>query len=460
MSNRVMYLGALLLLAGAGSAWAVPEKCGGADIANGPFSYIATGLTQATFSGSGGSDVSSSFNVAAPNASPDTSAQNVFPGQGATNACAPTANALIGVLEIQKVADADGNPLASPLDVGLGSSLGQAIVAAFSVDPSAWNDFAPGASTSVVVTVSNPNLDSANYGDYAIKLAAKADGYGIGVGSGVMFTLVLRAPTSVDTTPPVVNVTKPTGDEILGVVGVEVQAYDPAGPAATGLASLSAKVSSVGGAVSDETISLTLDTALTAAPGVTVTGTGSFTPTGGTGADGTSDVSAFTSASRSGIGSYTITAEAVDGAGNTATNTKNFAVNYAVAFTKQDGSTTGVCAGYSTQPGRAGCSGQFKFTVKRSNMTSDGAFMFDKTVEVDLVRTSDNQVVATHVYGTGSINTNTQIDSSALVYQTNFKRGDLYTTVPNTPSTYKTKIYFKDVDGNDVLQGTSNDVTF
>jgi phage replication-related protein YjqB (UPF0714/DUF867 family) len=85
--------------------------------------------------------------------------------------------------------------------------------------------------------------------------------------------------------------------------------------------------------------------------------------------------------------------------------------------------------------------------------------MFDHTVEVDVVR-DDNVVVTTHGYGTGSIYDNTQIDASNLYYQTKFRRGDLYSTVPNTPSNYRAKVYFLDVDGNRVLQGTSNVVSF
>ena len=34
--------------------FAAPQKCGGADLANGPFSYTALGVTQATFNGPGG----------------------------------------------------------------------------------------------------------------------------------------------------------------------------------------------------------------------------------------------------------------------------------------------------------------------------------------------------------------------------------------------------------------------
>ena len=168
---------------------------------------------------------------------------------------------------------------------------------------------------------------------------------------------------------------------------------------------------------------------------------------------------AFNDSSLSGIGTYTMTAEAMDGAGNHATISKTFKVSYAVAFQKESGAGNNVCTSTSTSNGIVNCAGQFQFTVYRSNVTSDGAFMFDHTVEVDLVR-SDDVVVATHSYGTGSINTYTQIDASSQRYQTNFKRGDLYSTVPTTPDTYKAMVYFVDVDGNRVLQGTSNSVSF
>jgi len=103
------------------------------------------------------------------------------------------------------------------------------------------------------------------------------------------------------------------------------------------------------------------------------------------------------------------------------------------------------------------CSGKFKFTVKRSNVTSDGAFMFDHTVIVKLVR-SDNTVAATRAFGTGSINDVVQIDSANLVYQTTFKHSDL----PGSPgfATYKLEVYFLDVDGNEMLHATSSSLSF
>jgi hypothetical protein len=467
----------IFFFAVSGEIWATPPsttgKCDDADIANGPFSYQATGPMQATFNGTGGTSVDTSFSVQAPSSNPDTTATDVFPGQGATNACSPTALAEIAALEIQQVADALGNPLSPAVGIDTDSTLGQEIIGAFIISPTS-HTFLPGGTLDVSVTVNNPNVNSDYYGTYVVKLAAKADGYGIGVGPGVTFTLVLGAQTVSDKTSPVVTVTKPTGDEILGLIGVEVQAYDPTdpNPGATGLASLTASVSSAGNTVSNLPITLTLDTPLTALPGVTVTGTGSFSPTGGPSDDtrGTTDALAFTSGARSGIGNYTITATAIDGAGNLGQGTKNFNINYLVGFTIASGQTTGVCASTASSGNPANCSGSFKFTVNRSSATSDGAFMFDHTVEVDIVR-SDNTIMATHVYGTGAPSSNVQITTTPL-YQTDFTRGNLYASVcigtstqiqaclRGKQATYSAKVYFRDVDNNRVLQATSSNVTF
>ncbi len=101
--------------------------------------------------------------------------------------------------------------------------------------------------------------------------------------------------------------------------------------------------------------------------------------------------------------------------------------------------------------------GQFQFTVNRSNVTSDGAFMYDHTVVVELVRSSDNLVIKTHTFGTGDPKDVVKIDTTGFIYQTNFRRGDL---PASGPVTYKAKVYFLDVDGNLVLQATSDAVTF
>ncbi len=442
---------ALLATMVTGTAWGQSsQKCDGADIATGPFTYAALGATSATFNGIGGSPVSTSFSVVAPSPSPDTSLPNMFPGQG-QNPCTGQADASILALEVTKVGDATGNPIDPTVQLDVKSGLGAQIAAAFMLNPATYT-FAPGGAVTISVMVSNPGVDSSNYGDYAVKLAAQAPGAGIGVGSGIQFTLSLRASSVTDTTPPTVTVTKPTADQILGVVDVEVTATDPVGSQSegTGVVSMSATISSAGSHVLNQPISLSFSPSLPVVAGVTVTGTGSFTPMGGTGAAGTTDLEAFSSSAPSGIGSYTINAQATDGANNTGYGSKSFNVNYNVGFTKA----------FSTNPcqtgGNSNCQGQFQFTVNRSSTTSDGAFMYDHTVVVKLKRVSDSAYVASHVYGTGAVNAYVQIDTTPS-YLTNFKRGDIGAS---GPFAYVAEVYFLNVDGTQMLQATSSSVTF
>jgi len=236
---------------------------------------------------------------------------------------------------------------------------------------------------------------------------------------------------------------------VLGPVAIEITAVDPV--PGTGVNTMTATISSAGNTVSNQAIALTLDQSLPVAAGVTATGTGTFYPTGGTGTAGTTLGTAFTSAARSGIGTYTLTARATDVAGNMGSSAKAFKLTYALEVIKA--SAQPPCAGGGT----SNCTGQFQFTLRRSSVTSDGAFMFDQTVRVDLVNTASNALVATHTYGTGDIKAWVQIDTSAFQYQTHFRRGDFGAT---TPATYVAKVYCRDVDNNWMLQGTSVPVTF
>ena len=329
---------------------------------------------------------------------PSVSGQNdpavidVFPGEGNDQDCSPTADATISALEISKVADAAGNPLVEAFPP-VPYLVRQAIAAAFSLSPSSYT-FKVGETITVNLVVNNPNLQPADYGDYGIKLAAQTPGSGIGVGNGPDFFLSLRAPTATDTTPPVVLVTKPSGDEILGVIGVEVTAFNPHGPLASGLPHQRQPQQRRRDGVSTAHF-LAFNPSLPQPAGVVVTGTGSFTPTGGSSGstEGQTDAAAFTGSSPSGIGSYRIDAEASDFAGNIGYGSKSFTVKYDVGFTDQ--SVPNGCRANNL----SSCTGRFKFTVKRSNVTSDGAFMFDHTVVVELVR-SDNTIAATHLFGT------------------------------------------------------------
>ena len=140
-------------------------------------------------------------------------------------------------------------------------------------------------------------------------------------------------------------------------------------------------------------------------------------------------------------------------AGNEATSEQTFTVNYDVAINTQS-----TCA---NSAGNDNCQGKFDFSVNRSSITSDGHFMFDKTVRVDLVTVAaPDTVVATHTYAAGGDpKTVVQIDTSGTpyIYKTAFKRGDIGGAAKTA---YLLKIYFTDVDGNLVLQATSSSLSF
>ena len=447
MSRRIPVIAVLVasaLLSISGSAWAAPDpSCRGGAIANGPFSYSPADLGAHTFVGADATAAAASFTITAPGDSGDT----VFPAQSG-GPCQESATAEIRVFGSEKVADGEGPMLAETVDVPVESPLGLQIAAAFFLDPSS-HLFAIAETLTVAVNISNPLVGAGDYGDYVVTLKAQAIGAGIGVGSGTRYMLGLRAPAVTDKVPPTVTINKPSGDEVLGPVSVEMTAVDPV--PGTGVHTMSATISSAGNTVSNQAISLGLDQSLPVAAGVTVTGTGTFYPTGGTGTAGTTPGTAFTSAARSGIGMYTLTASATDVAGNTGSTAKAFKLTYALEFTKA--SAQPPCAGGGT----SNCTGQFQFTLRRSSVTSDGAFMFDQTVRVDLVNTASNAIVATHTYGTGDIKAWVQIDSAAPQYQTHFRRGDFGAA---SPATYVAKVYCKDVDNNWMLQGASVPVTF
>jgi hypothetical protein len=252
---------------------------------------------------------------------------------------------------------------------------------------------------------------------------------------------------------PVVNILKPSGSQILGNIAVKVEAYDPnVGPCPSGLATLSASVSSAGGAFGSLSIPLTLDHTLSAPAPTHVTGTGTFTPTGGSGLAGSSFSTSFLSSSPRGIGTYVLSVTATDVAGNSTTATYQFAVNYTAAFT-----TVSVPGGCNPSHVTGACQGQFKFTLNRATNvnaddSSDGAPMFDQTVDTDLV--AGSTVKSTHTYGTVAITACVQIDTSVPDYQTN------YDNIGGAVASYVLKIYALDVDGHPMLQGTSNAISF
>ena len=430
------------------AAFADPNPtCHGLNIANGPFTYDPSDLGSKTFVGGGGASASASVTVKAPGSAGD----DVFPAQS-NGPCAETALADIAIIDIEKIADESGVLLDPWVAVDLGSPLGLQIAAAFFITP-ASHLFTIADAVEVDVTINNPGVAPADYGDYEVVIKAKATGSGIGVGSGTRFLLKLRAPALTDNVPPDVTIVAPATDQILGPVAVTVTAADPA--PGSGVNTLSASISSAGNTVSNQPIALALDQTLPVPAGVLVTGTGSFTPTGGTGPAGTLSGAAFTAASRSGIGSYTLNASATDVGGNVGGASKTFAIAYDVAFTTASASTQCANAGSTSN-----CTGRFEFTVKRSSITSDGAFMVDQTVKVALE--TGGAVVVSHTYGTGQggVLSFVQIesDASSVLYKTHFKRSDI--AGASGPRTYVAKVYFRDVDNNWMLQATSAPVTF
>lgn len=446
MKHTTTLAAMLVLSALTAPAWGA-QKCEGADIANGPFIYAVSGATSATFVGEVSGAVSTGLTVTAPSPAKSDFDQDVFAGQGALNACATQADALIGVIDIDKVADAEGN-LVGPDEVPLDSPLGVKIVDAIDVIPVAWDDFGPGDSSGpIAISINNPMVSVGDLGTYAIKIAAKADGYGIGVGSGLLFTLTLQAPDEEDLTPPQVSIGEPSLDELLGITALKVQAYDPAHTGATGLASLKASISSAGGAVSAVNIlPLDMDKPFVAPPGEVVTGDGSYTPRGGDGPDGIPEGTPFDPGFLSGIGNYTLTAEATDVAGNTGTAHKSFKVDYEVGFTQE----TGNCSGNPNKPSpNDKCQLQVSFTVNRSGVTSDHADMFDQTVRV-VLKDMINTVIDNNTFGTSSINDNVQYDATEKTYKTKFQftRGQMAGS-----SAVKVEVSFVDIDGNIVPQG-------
>lgn len=404
----------------------------GVKAATGPFTYDPANGGPTTFLGNFGS-ATSDFQLCPPGGG------TIFPGGN------PTADAEIRVFGIQKVGDADGNPLAVPEHVALDSALGTQIAGAFDIMPNAATVY-PGYCFDVEIEISNPAVGPLDYGDYEITIKAQAIGSGIGVGSGFRYVLKLRPAPATDTTPPDVTIDSPANasTHFLGVIPVQVTANDPA--PGTGVQSISATIRSAGGTVSG--LGITFDTNTAPQPaGSDAVANGSFTPTGGAGTDGTTLADAFTSAARSGIGTYTLDAEAVDGALNVGNASSTFQVKYDVEFTTQTGDINSGNASNSN--------GHFKFTAKRSNVTSDGAFIYDNTVVVGLIRTSDNAVIATHVLGAG-VNSNV-VYTADPSYETRFRRGDIGAAASDS---YKVKVFFLDVDNNFVEQAESNTVTF
>jgi hypothetical protein len=395
----------------------------------------------ATFIGSGGAAATASFTVVAPNPKND----GLFPTGYAT------ATAAIKVKGIEKVGDESGEAILdiaeNPVSVPVTGALYETIKNAVSFAPSI-NTFQPNDVLNVTVTVNNPEVGAADYGDYLIKIKAvdqeSNPAAGIGEGSGVTFLLKLRATSDVDIVPPTVHITGPSGQNILGPINVAVDAMDPV--PGSGLNSLTASIKSAGG-ISCPLDPLSLSLALPQAAGTSVDGTAVFHPNGWSGPAGTTLALGFTSSNRSGIGSYILTATAIDVVGNIGTASLSFGVNY-------DVSASAMQIGSLSHPNSTA---KIEFTARRS----DASFMYDTTVIVKVLNGS-NFVMATHAYGTGDIKACVQLPDGSEKYSTHFRRADLRNAsnaAPTAAAPYTVKIYFKDIDGNLREQGSVS-ITF
>ena len=111
-----------LVVVSVGSADAQGRK--GVKAATGPFTYDPASGGPTTFLGYSGS-ANTDFQLCPPGGG------TIFP------AGSPTADAEVRVFGIQKVGDADGNPLAVPESIALDSTLGGQIAGAFAISPNA-----------------------------------------------------------------------------------------------------------------------------------------------------------------------------------------------------------------------------------------------------------------------------------------------------------------------------------
>ncbi|OFV98670.1 MAG: hypothetical protein A3F68_03630 [Acidobacteria bacterium RIFCSPLOWO2_12_FULL_54_10] len=483
--------GLMLALVMAPGLWAQgePQKCGGRDIATGPFIYASLLEGQlTTFTGDEGENGEGNFSVTAPIPNVDSEEiDNVFAGEG-QDRCLVSAVAHIHIHEIVRIAvlslDVNGDPVETPLDPAVTlietDPMYVKIMDSFDFEPEehtfSWLDESS-LSVNVDVDILNPGAVEGEYGIYQVSMKAHAPGAGIGTGPGIVHTLKLYPPDNgQDIVPPNVSITKPAAQEILCTIAVEIRATDP--QPGTGVETMSATVSSQGGSVSNQTITLAY---LPAAAGFEVVATGSFTPWGGAAGSlpGTTLANAFdndpnTFNSLSGIGNYRIDAQATDYAGNTGFAASIFSVLYDVRF-----DSPSVPAGCPTVNPRTGavnfnsCTGMFQFSVHRSSITSDGAFMYDLTAVANLVQINDpntdtdDVVVATHNYGTGSMNSDVHIDPNALKYLTHFRHNDLDENliesgqqIPASLKAYRLDIYFMDEGGTLMFQASSPVVTF
>ncbi len=173
--NRILLpvLGIVVLISALFSPAVAQQKCDGSVMATGPFTYTATPVTEASFTGGSGDPVITGLQITTPARRQQTALPVVFPGDGRAP-CPRTAPAWIGPLEVYQVADADGEAI-TPMRNVTATDLGYAIAKAVVVDPTS-HTYEIGGQVAVTVRIYAPSISEAEYGDYAVKVASKADG--------------------------------------------------------------------------------------------------------------------------------------------------------------------------------------------------------------------------------------------------------------------------------------------
>jgi hypothetical protein len=415
LTLRVTMTAMLLVGLTVGSSWgAAPRPCrtnGGYSVQNllpSSYSYIQNQAGSTT----------GSFIVFSP--------QNVQTTGGCETGMTPvfgnTGSSTIGVgISLESITDiATGDPVNAATSAAISGSL------LFS--PASFTFLLGGTGMSPIFPNQTVNLSFTNNstiapGSYDIVFRASSNGDGVGAGTAV-FTLTVNEPSlaPVDTQAPLVEIQSPTSTQEIvlnTMLNISFTATDPEeGGAGTGVTAIAANIESSGGAVNED---LTSD--LSIAPMLPVAG----------GITATSTAAAIMAA----VGSYTLTAEATDGASHTGSASVNFLVKLNVRALPP-----------ISVPGRqfkAGSTVPVKWTLTDAN----GAFLPPvHNIQAWIGILPSHTAVFS---GDGSSNIRWELDEAgnATQYITNFQ-------IPASPTSanYTVQIYVDDIDGVPALQGS------
>lgn len=293
-----------------------------------------------------------------------------------------------------------------------------ALKGAFSFAPSGFTLAVPSAG-SQAVGFTFTNTPIVPVGKYDVTLDVTPE-TGVGVGAATTtFTVTVTEPVAVDTLSPEVTIGSPSAASKLCVHGnlaVSFTANDPVeSGAGTGITAMQASVASVGGAVQTVlTDSLSISPTLPVDAGIDVTATGNFTVDG--------------------VGAFTLTAKADDGASHTG----EAASSYTVALN------------VNALPPMSVAGRQFKvgstLPIKWVFTDCEGKPLPPYESVSILVKAPDGSE-SEYVAGEGSSNIRWELDAAgnAVQYIANYP-------IP-VVGTYKVDVSVDDVDGNPAKQG-------